>query len=248
MTKINTLIVDDEALARLLLTDSLKDFPEINIIGEAENGFDALKQINEKKPDLVFLDIQMPKLTGFEMLELIDYKPEIIFVTAYDEYALKAFEQNAVDYLLKPFTTKRLKDAVDRAVSRLQTGTSEEPVSIKEKLGNVEEVLDRVVVKTGSKIKIIPAEDIRYIQAEDDYVTIHIAGEKHLKQQTMRFFEQNLDPKEFVRVHRSFIVRISFIESIELYEKDSYVLKLKDGSTLPVSKSGYVKLRESLRF
>lgn len=249
MTKINTFIVDDEELARLLLRDSLKEISEIRITGEADNGFDALKLINESKPDLVFLDVQMPKLTGFEMLELLDHKPEVIFITAYDEYALKAFEQNAVDYLLKPFSVKRLKDAVYRAISRMNLNDNSDPISaLKEKLDRVEETLERVVVKTGSKIKIIPAGDIRYLQAEDDYVMIFLKGEKHLKQQTMKFFENALDPKEFVRIHRSYIVKINFIESIELYEKESYVIKLKDGAILPVSKSGYNNLKEKLRF
>lgn len=247
--QINTLIVDDEELARLLLKDSLKDMSEIRVSGEAANGFEALKIINDEKPDLVFLDVQMPKLTGFEMLELLDHKPEIIFVTAYDEYALKAFEQNAVDYLLKPYTTKRLRDAVDKALLRIQSGQSENTVvEMYEKLQNSEEKLERIVVKTGSKIKIIPVREIKYLQAEDDYVMIFIEGEKHLKQQTMKYFETHLDPREFVRVHRSYIARIGFIESIELYEKESYILKLKDGNTLPVSKSGYLNLRGKLGF
>lgn len=246
---INTLIVDDEELARLLLKDSLKDMPEIRITGEAANGFEALKVINEEKPDLVFLDVQMPKLTGFEMLELLEHKPEIIFVTAYDEYALKAFEQNAVDYLLKPYTSKRLRDAVDKALLRIQSGQSENAVvEMSEKLQSSEEKLERIVVKTGSKIKIIPVREIQYLQAEDDYVMIFIEGEKHLKQQTMKYFETHLDPREFVRVHRSYIARIGFIESIELYEKESYILKLKNGNTLPVSKSGYLNLRGKLGF
>ncbi len=246
---INTLIVDDEELARLLLKDSLKDIPEIRVTGEAANGFEALKAINEEKPDLVFLDVQMPKLTGFEMLELLEHRPEIIFVTAYDEYALKAFEQNAVDYLLKPYTTKRLRDAVDKALLRIQSGQSENAVmEMSEKLQSSEEKLERIVVKTGSKIKIIPVREIQYLQAEDDYVMIFIEGEKHLKQQTMKYFETHLDPREFVRVHRSYIARISFIESIELYEKESYILKLKNSSTLPVSKSGYLNLRGKLGF
>jgi two-component system LytT family response regulator len=246
---INTLIVDDEELARLLLKESLKEIPQINVVGEAENGFDALKLIADKKPQLIFLDVQMPKLTGLEMLELLDEKPEIIFITAFDQYALQAFEQNAVDYLLKPFTTKRLKDAIKRAEERLQSGEqSHQPIALQEKLRKGNDAIDRIVVKTGKKIRIIPVEEIHYLQAEDDYVSIHLDHEKHLKQKTMKYYESHLDPKDFVRIHRSYIVRIQFVDSIELYEKDSYIVKLKDGKTLPVSKSGYVKLRDSLRF
>mgnify|MGYP000274208719 CR=1 FL=1 len=248
--KINALIVDDEELARLLLKENLKDMPGIQVIGEAENGFDALKFIHDKKPELVFLDVQMPKLTGFEMLELVEEKPEIIFITAYDEYAIKAFEQNAVDYLLKPFTSKRLKEAITRAEERLRSGDSThkaEQLKIKLEENNTE-FIDRVVVKTGPKIRIIPTHEIQYLKAEDDYVMFHLSGEKHLKQQTMKYFEDHLNPKEFVRIHRSYMVRMGFVDSIELYEKDSYIVKLKNGEVLPVSKSGYIKLRESLRF
>ena len=247
--KIEVLIIDDEELARLLLKESLKEIPWIEVVGEAGNGFDALKLIAEKKPKLLFLDVQMPKLTGFEMLELLDDKPEIIFITAFDQYALEAFEQNAVDYLLKPFTNKRLQEAVKRAGDRLQSGeVSHKAPALQEKLDDAEGYIDRVVIRTGKKIRIIPVEEIKYLEADDDYVSIMLEGEKHLKQKTMRFYESHLDPKEFVRIHRGYIVRIQFVDSIELYEKDSYIVKLKDGQTLPVSKNGYVKLRDSLRF
>ena len=248
--KIRSIIVDDEELARLLLKESLKDMPQIELIGEAENGFDALKLIQDKKPDLIFLDVQMPKLNGFEMLELIDEKPEIIFITAYDSFAIKAFEQNAVDYLLKPFTNKRLEQAIVKAEERLKSGEeSHKPSNLHQTLDeNSEQFLDRIVVKTGAKIRIIPTNTIQYLKAEDDYVEIHLTGEKHLKQQTMKYYEEHLNPREFVRIHRSFLVRIGFVDSIELYEKDSYIVKLKDGNTIPVSKSGYLNLRDRLKF
>ncbi len=247
--KIEALIVDDEELARLLLKESLREISGIEVVGEAANGFDALKLISEKKPQLVFLDVQMPKLTGFEMLELLDEKPEIIFTTAFDQYALDAFELNAVDYLLKPFTSKRLHQAIKRAEERLSSGeTSHKAPALQEKLEEAEGYIDRIVVKTGKKIRIIPVEEVEYLEADDDYVAVHLEKEKHLKQKTMKFYESRLDPKDFVRIHRSYIVRIQFVDSIELYEKESYIVKLKDGKTLPVSKSGYVKLRDSLRF
>lgn len=248
--QIKSVIVDDEELARLLLKESLKEIPQIEIIGEAENGFEALKLIQDLQPQLIFLDVQMPKLNGFEMLELIEQRPEVIFITAYDSYAIRAFEENAVDYLLKPFTTKRLELAVKKAEERLNTGDeTHKPETLHHKLNeNKDQYLDRIVVKTGARIRIIPASEIQYLKAEDDYVMIHIKGEKHLKQQTMKYLEEHLNPKDFVRIHRSYIVRMGFVESIELYEKDSYIVKLKDGNTLSVSKSGYLNLRDRLKF
>jgi two-component system, LytTR family, response regulator len=249
--KLQTLIIEDEELARNLLRSYLKDQPDIEIIGECENGFDGVKAINEKKPDLVFLDIQMPKITGFEMIELLDHKPQIIFTTAYDQYALKAFELNAVDYLLKPFSKERMQKAIEKVVHHIQH--NENNIEKLEELSNFrlgEEYIDRVVVKDRHKIHIITVDKIRYIESLDDYVMIYTHEGRHMKQKTMKYFETYLDPKNFIRIHRSFIVQVDNIAEIQQYEKESYVviLKDKDKTKLKVSKTGYKKIKEVLHF
>jgi len=246
--KLNVLIIEDEELARDLLKSYLKDHPSVNLLGECENGFEGVQKINELKPDLVFLDIQMPKITGFEMLQLIDHKPDIIFTTAYDQYALKAFEINAVDYLLKPFSKDRMLAALDKAVER--QGKQDETI---EKISRISEYssgeyIDRVVVKDRHRIHIIPVEQIRYVESMDDYVMIYTNEGRHIKQNTMKFFETHLDPHEFIRIHRSYIVRVGEIEEIQQYEKESYVVVLKDKVKLKVSKSGYKNLKDVLDF
>jgi len=249
--KLQTLIIEDEELARNLLRSYLKDHPDIEIIGECENGFDGVKAINEKKPDLVFLDIQMPKITGFEMIELLDHKPQIIFTTAYDQYALKAFELNAVDYLLKPFSKERMQKAIDKVIHHIQN--AETNIDKLEELSNFrpgEAYIDRVVVKDRHKIHIITVDKIRYIESLDDYVMIYTQDGRQMKQKTMKYFETYLDPKNFIRIHRSFIVHVDNIAEIQQYEKDSYVviLKDKDKTKLKVSKTGYKKIKDVLHF
>lgn len=249
--KLKTLIIEDEELARNLLRSYLKDQNDIEIIGECENGFEGVKSINEKKPDLVFLDIQMPKITGFEMIELLDFKPQIIFTTAYDQYALRAFELNAVDYLLKPFSKDRLLSAIEKVKTRILN--SEDNSEKLEELSNLrpgEEFLDRVVVKDRHKIHIITTDQIRYIESLDDYVMIYTSAGRHVKQKTMKYFETNLDPKNFIRIHRSYIVQIDNIAEIQQYEKESYIVILKDTNKtkLKVSKTGYKKIKEVLHF
>jgi two-component system, LytTR family, response regulator len=249
--KLQTLIIEDEELARNLLRSYLKDHPDIEVIGECENGFDGVKAINEKKPDLVFLDIQMPKITGFEMIELLDFKPQIIFTTAYDQYALKAFEMNAVDYLLKPFSKDRMLAAIDKVKHRIQTEENNEEKL--EELTNFragEAFIDRVVVKDRHKIHIITVDKIRYIESLDDYVMIYTTDGRHMKQKTMKYFETNLDPKNFIRIHRSYIVQVDNIAEIQQYEKESYIVILKDTNKtkLKVSKTGYKKIKEVLHF
>lgn len=246
--KLRTIIIDDEELARSLLQTYLKENPDIEVIGQCENGFDGVKMINERQPDLVFLDIQMPKITGFEMLELLEHKPEIIFTTAYDQFALKAFELNAVDYLLKPFAKDRLLAAIEKAVARVQSDDS--PAERIEKLTNYphEGYLDRVVVKDRHKINIITVDVIRYIESLDDYVLIYTTEGRHMKQKTMKYFENNLDPKDFIRIHRSYIVQVKFIAEIQQYEKESYVVILKDKTKLKVSKAGYKNIKDVLHF
>jgi len=249
--KLQTLIIEDEELARNLLRSYLKDHPDIEVIGECENGFDGVKAINDKKPDLVFLDIQMPKITGFEMIELLDFKPQIIFTTAYDQYALKAFELNAVDYLLKPFSKDRMYSAIEKVQHRIQSG--EDSAEKLEELTNLrsgEEFIDRVVVKDRHKIHIITVDKIRYIESLDDYVMIYTQDGRHMKQKTMKYFETNLDPKNFIRIHRSYIVQVDNIAEIQQYEKESYIVILKDTAKtkLKVSKTGYKKIKEVLHF
>ncbi|MEL7586860.1 MAG: LytTR family transcriptional regulator DNA-binding domain-containing protein [Prolixibacteraceae bacterium] len=246
--KINILIIEDEELARELLKSYLKGHPGVNLIGECENGFEGVRKINELKPDLVLLDIQMPKITGFEMLQLLDHKPEIIFTTAYDQFALKAFEYNAADYLLKPFSKDRLLGAIDKVAQRISNKEDSA-----DKLDRLSEVspggfLDRVVVKDRHKIAIIMADQIRYIESLDDYVFIYTDSGRHMKQKTMKYFELNLSPRDFIRIHRSYIVNVAQISEIQQYEKDSYIVILKDKTKLKVSKSGYKNLKEALSF
>jgi two-component system LytT family response regulator len=246
---IKTIIVEDEKLARDLVRDYLGKHQDFEIIGEFEDGFSGLKAINELKPDLVFLDIQMPKLTGFEMLEILDYHPAIIFTTAYDQYALKAFEHNAVDYLLKPYPVERFDEALDKARERVRSGGDAKAISsLVRHQDEQEDTIHRVVVKSRSRIHVIPVEIITYLEAQDDYVMIYTRDSKHLKQKTMKYFESHLPAEDFVRIHRSYIVKISEIAQLQLYEKESYIVILKNGTKLPVSKTGLPKLKSNLDF
>jgi two-component system LytT family response regulator len=248
---IRVLIIDDEFLARELVKKYLSDNPGIEILGECENGFDALKAVREFRPDLLFLDIQMPKLDGFELLEVLDPKPEIIFTTAFDQYAIRAFEMNAVDYLLKPFSKVRLEQAVEKAKGRigmesLQVGTpSLNPlIKLQQQIDDDKKIIERVVTRMGSKITVIPVEKIWYIEAADDYVMIFSELGNHLKEKTMKFFEEHLPEGQFIRTHRSCIINISQVISLELYSKDSYVAIMKSGAKLNVSAEGYRRLKE----
>ena len=248
METIHTIIVEDELLARNLLRSFLGDIENIEVVAECENGFEGVKMINELKPDLVLLDIQMPKINGFEMLELLEHKPEIIFCTAYDQYALKAFEYNAADYLLKPFSKERLKEAVKKVAERIAAGNGDTEVA--ERLSDYlpNEFLDRIVVKDRHKIHIIPVDQITFIESMDDYVMIYTAEGRYLKQKTMKYFEGSLNTRDFVRIHRSPIVKVDEIKEIQQYEKESYIVILKNKTKLKVSKSGYKKLKEILSF
>ncbi|MEW6508529.1 MAG: LytTR family transcriptional regulator DNA-binding domain-containing protein [Bacteroidota bacterium] len=246
--KIRALIIDDEKLARDIVRTYLSKYASIEIIGECTNGFDAVKMISEDKPDLIFLDIQMPKLTGFEMLEIIEDPPIIIFTTAFDQYALKAFEVNATDYLLKPFSEERFAEAVSKAVKQIDNKSESDKKldGLLKHIENREEFLERIVIKSGQKILIIPVKDIKYLEAQDDYVMIYSEKGNFLKQKTMKYFEENLDPAEFIRIHRSYIVNILNVKQIELMEKETFNTLLYDGKKLPVSKSGYQTLKELL--
>ena len=249
MEKIRTIIIEDEAPAREIIKHYLKELDFIDIIAECSDGFSGLKSISVMKPDLVFLDIQMPRLTGIEMLEVLTEKPAIIFTTAYDQFALKAFELNAVDYLLKPFPKRRFLDAVNKAVDKIRSGTEiPDPGQLLAKKPELAAPVNRIVVRKGNAINLIPVEQVKYVEAQDDYVMIYHSAGKALKQQTMKFYEENLPVNDFVRIHRSYIVRVQEINRIEPYEKDNHVAVLKSGEKLPVSRSGYKHLKEELNF
>jgi len=239
MTKVA--IIDDEPLARSIVKEYLIDFPDLELVGECGDGFEGVKMIMSASPDLIFLDIQMPKITGFEMLELLDKLPDIIFTTAFDEYAMKAFESNATDYLLKPFSKDRFDKAINKWRSR-STNENTMTTLLQESVKQPEE-RNRIVVKVGSAIKILPLTEIQYIEAYDDYVKIYTREGYHLKKKTMSFFEQVLDASQFVRVHRSYIIALSQLSKIELKEKDSHIAKMKDGTVVAISKAGYAKLK-----
>ena len=246
--KLRTIIVEDEELARNLMKSFLADNEAIELIAECENGFEGVKQINDLKPDLVFLDIQMPKITGFELLELLEHKPQIIFATAYDQYALKAFDYNAADYLLKPYSKDRLDEAIQKVLERIQTEGKESDVAEKVSDFPKDEYLDRIVVKDRHKIHIAPVDAVRYIESMDDYVMIYTNDGRWMKQKTMKYFENALNPKNFVRIHRSYIVKVDEIEEIQQYEKESYIVILHDKTKLKVSKTGYKNLKAVLNF
>ncbi|MCS4436018.1 LytR/AlgR family response regulator transcription factor [Aquiflexum gelatinilyticum] len=238
---IKVLIMDDEPLATELVSEYLADFPQFEIQKVCHDGFEGLKAIQEHKPDLIFLDIQMPKLTGFELLELLDNPPAVIFTTAFDAFALKAFDAHAVDYLLKPFSKARFAKSLEKF---LQMGNNQESINAfkNESVLNPESA-NRVVLKVKNEIKIIPINEIKYLEANDDYVNIYTKEGKFLKNKTLSFYEKSLDTSLFVRVHRSYLVNISEITKIEPYEKEGYMLKLRGGENIPVSKSGFPKLK-----
>jgi two-component system, LytTR family, response regulator len=253
--RLSAVIVDDEELARALLREYLAASPDIEIVAECSNGFEAVKAIAEKKPDLVFLDVQMPKLNGFEVLELIGERAAVIFVTAFDEYAMRAFDQHAVDYLLKPFSLERFQKALDRARQRLGEKAPDAPKEIPGKIAAPDlaraarppqQFLQRVVVKEGPRVHIIPVDRLDYAEAQDDYVSLHSQGKAYLKEQTISSLEAALDPARFVRIHRSVIVNVERIAKIEPYAKDSRIAVLSDGTQLPVSRTGYERLRSLL--
>ena len=240
---LRVVIVDDEPLARAVIREYLRAHPEVDVVAECGNGFEAVKAVAELSPDLVFLDVQMPKLNGFEVLELLGRDVAVVFTTAYDQYALRAFDVHAVDYLLKPFDERRFSEALSRARTRLQ---SERPpaevgalvTDARRRQGPVE----RVLIRDGSQVHVIPVEKIDYVEAQDDYVCFKSEGKQYLKDQTMAALETTLDSARFVRIHRSYLLNIDRISRVELYAKDSRVAILRDGTRLPVSRAGYARL------
>ncbi len=246
MMKYKAIIIEDEKLARDLVKNYLLSFESIELIGEYEDGFSGLKAINELAPDVVFLDVQMPKLTGLELLELVDDPPHIIFTTAYDEYAINAFDLNAVDYLLKPFSKERFKKALDKVVGKITTNDTVNGVDELKTHVSSTSTLDKIVVKSNNNIHVIPIGDVTYIESEDDYVMIHTLNGKHLKHQTMKFYEEHLSKNMFIRIHRSYIININSINKIEKFGKDTYQVVLKSGEGLKVSRSRFQDLKKIL--
>jgi len=239
-------IIDDEPLARMVIKEYLQTYTDIEVVQECNDGFEGVKAIQQVQPDLIFLDIQMPKINGFEMLELIDNPPQVIFTTTFEEFAIKAFEAHAVDYLLKPFSKERFDKALQKLLS--QKGSTINPAQL-EKLEEATKMpvqSNRIVVKDGGKIKIIRVAQIQYLEAADDYVKIHTAEGVFLKKKTMQYFEDSLQLQQYIRIHRSYIVNASLITRIDPYEKDSQIALLSNGVKLPISKAGYIKLKEVL--
>ena len=245
---IKVITIDDETPARDLIRHYLQAYSDIEITGEADNGFEAMKLIRENNPQLIFLDVQMPKLTGFEMLELMDNTPEIIFSTAFDQYAIRAFELNAVDYLLKPYSKERFDMAVQKAIVRIQSGAAVQPElqSFGKTLVPSSGTLTRIAVKDRQQIFVIPVNDIDYIESDGDYVKLHTEKKTYLKEKTMKFFEENLPPQQFIRIHRSYIVNVNEVAKIELYEKESYRVHLRNGEILKASSNGYKTLKNAV--
>ncbi|MBC6368122.1 LytTR family DNA-binding domain-containing protein [Algoriphagus sp. AK58] len=242
---IKTIIIDDEPLAAGIVQEYLGSFPQFQVLEICHDGFQGLKAIQQHQPDLIFLDVQMPKITGFELLELLDEPPAVIFTTAFDQYALKAFDAKALDYLLKPFSQSRFQQAIDRFLVQFTQGSPKESDEEKE-IQLLAEKSNRLVVRVKNDIKIIPVHEVSYFEAEDDYISIHTREGKFLKKMTMKHLEESLDPGKFARVHRSFMINLNEISGIEPYERDSYLVKLRMGEKLPVSKTGYARLRQVL--
>ncbi len=241
---IKAIIIDDEPLARSIIIEYIQSFSQIDILQECNDGFEGLKAIMQHKPELIFLDIQMPKITGFEMLELIEQPPAVIFTTAFDEFAMKAFEAHAIDYLLKPFSKERFDKAVNKLISQPKINEVALPALLHSP-SNVSST-ERIVLKIGGNIKIIFLHEILYLQAADDYVKIYTKEGSFLKYKTMGFFEAALPIHQFVRTHRSYIINVQEITRIDPYEKESHLAILKSGAKIPVSKSGYGKLKTVL--
>jgi two-component system LytT family response regulator len=242
---IRTIIVDDEELARALLREYLQREEDIDVVAECTNGFDAVKAVSEHRPELLFLDVQMPKLDGFEVLELVGGDVAVVFVTAHDQYAMKAFDAAAVDYLLKPFDEARFHTALDRVRRRVREhAAAPDATELRAAAQQPGQHLTRIVVKDGSRIHLIPVRDLEYAEAQDDYVALHSGGKTYLKQQTISSLEASLDPACFVRTHRSFIANLERVSKIEPYTKDTRIAILTTGAKIPVSRAGFLRLKE----
>lgn len=243
---IKVIIIDDEPLARHIILEYLGQRNDVTVVEECNNGFEGIKAVMQHKPDLIFLDVQMPKINGFEMLELCEYKPGVIFTTAFDEYALKAFEVNAIDYLLKPFNKERFDTALKKWIENHKETGHHKKVDQLITDPNIQKDHNRIVVKNGQQIRIIPVEEIIYLEACDDYVKIIVPDGICIKKQTMAYYETHFEPYNFLRVHRSYLLQLNQIAKVEPYEKNGHLAILKNGSRIPLSRSGYAKLKEAL--
>jgi two-component system LytT family response regulator len=248
---LRVVIVDDEPLARAVVREYLAAHPDVEIVAECGNGFDAVKAVTDLGPDLMFLDVQMPKLNGFEVLELLGREVPVVFITAYDQYALRAFEVHAVDYLLKPFSEERFGEALERTRERLRGARAGggEPLDVEDLVSQArpgQAPLERVLIRDGAQVHVIPVDRVDYVEAQDDYVCFKADGRQYLKDQTLTKVEAALDPARFVRIHRSYLLNIDRIARVELYAKDSRVAILRDGTRLPVSRAGYARLSKLL--
>lgn len=239
------IIIDDEPLARSIVKEYLQGCKDLELVAECDDGFQGIKAISQHKPDLIFLDIQMPKINGFEMLELLDVPPAVIFTTAFDEYAIKAFEANSIDYLLKPFSKERFDTAIEKWEKQHLLTDTKLNTFLENTTKQIEE-RNRIVVKNGVDIRIVPIQDVHYIEAYDDYVKIFTADSYYLKKKTMSYYEEVLDVKLFFRTHRSYIINIEQLTKIESLEKNTYLAILKSGKKIPLSRNGYLKLKEQL--
>ena len=247
MSRLRIAIVDDEEPARQVLREYLSSDPDIEVVAECANGFEAVKAVAERHPDLLLLDVQMPKLNGFEVLELVGREAAVIFTTAYDEYALRAFAVHAIDYLLKPFGKERLQEAIARARRRLaQTAAAVVSTQLAVDARPPGAWISRIVIRDGANVHVIPLDKVDYAEAQDDYVSVHTGDRSLLKEQSMAELERQLDPQRFVRIHRSYLLNLDRLARIELAAKDSRIAILKDGRQLPVSRSGYTRLKELL--
>lgn len=242
--RLRVMVVDDEDPARMAVLQALEAVGGVEVVAECANGFDAVKRIGEARPDVVLLDVQMPKLDGFDVLELIGGGVPVVFITAYDEFALRAFEVHAVDYLLKPFTEERLALALDRV--RARGGQAPDVTALVRSARPPGAPLERVVIRDGTQVHVLPVDRIDYVEAQDDYVAFRTAGRTLLKEQTLGDLEGQLDERRFVRIHRSYLLNIERLARVELYAKDSRVAILADGSRLPISRSGYQRLQQLL--
>jgi two-component system LytT family response regulator len=239
-------IVDDEPLARAVLREYLAAMADVEVIAECTNGFEAVKVVAELHPDLLLLDVQMPKLDGFEVLDLVGKDVAVVFVTAYDQYALRAFDVHAVDYLLKPFSSDRLAEALARARERLGRGERWPVAELAAAARPAQSHASRILVRDGPRVHILPIAKVAYVQAQDDYACFFCDGKEYLKEQTLTQVEATVDPAKFVRIHRSYLLNLDFLARVELDERESRVAVLTDGRKLPVSRAGYARLGELL--
>jgi two-component system LytT family response regulator len=242
---VRVVIVDDEALARQVLKEFLAAHSDVEIVAECGNGFEAVKAVTDLRPDLLLLDVQMPKLDGFEVVELVGGETDVVFVTAYDTYAIRAFEIHAIDYLLKPFSAERLADALARARQR-RASKARPAQALTPEVHADRAPIDRILIRDRGDVHVVPVHKIDYIEAQDDYAAIRSGGKTFLKEQTMGDLESLLDPAAFVRIHRRYLLNVSRLSKIALGAKESHIAILADGTELPISRTGYARLRELL--